>query len=141
MRTLVTIAILFALVLAAGAQDQPLRPVLIDDSNVIIYPNPHVFAAANNICMTTDPLYDFITDEELVTAATNAVGEIAALNLAITNLPASSITSGNIAVDRLGNALVPNETSATVTFTDAASAEHEIVLVGGQVVSWTITPD
>jgi len=103
-RTAIIAAILIASALAAGAQDQPLFPVLMDGNNVIIKPNPQVFATANKIVMTTDALYSFITNSTLVSAATGTVADVAALNATITNIPAASVTSGNIAVARITNA-------------------------------------
>ena len=97
-------AILLAAPLAGVAQDQPLYPVLMDSGNVIIRPNPQVFATANRLVMTSDALYSFITNETLVAATTGTVETVAGLSETITNIPAASVTSGNLAVARITNA-------------------------------------
>lgn len=143
------------------AQDQPLYPVLMDSGNVIIRPNPQVFAAANSLVMTTDAMYAFFTNATLVSAATGAVTSIATLEATITNLAASAVTSGNIAVARITNAAatvgasiggnVPiaaltNALAAnlgTVDYTNvivsADAKTNTIIVINGLVTSWVVT--
>lgn len=69
MKRLLAIAVLLASAFAAGAQDQPLRPVLVDASGVIISPNGAALAIANRYVQMDSAFYDVITNTAAWTGA------------------------------------------------------------------------
>jgi len=98
----VILAVLAAFAAGAVAQDQQARPVIADAATgVIIWPNPTAWALANRLVQVDAAAYAVLTNTPVWTGM---VATVSAHSASLTNLPASSVASGNLVVARMTNA-------------------------------------
>lgn len=99
----VILAVLAALAAWAAGQDQVTRPVIADASTgAIIWPNPTSWALANRLVQVDAAAYAVLTNTPVWTGL---VATVAAHSATLTNLPAASVTAGNLASARMTNAV------------------------------------
>lgn len=99
----VILAVLAALAAGAAAQDQQTRPVIADvATGAIIWPNPTAWALANRLVQVDAAAYAVLTNTPVWTGM---VATVSAHSASLTNIPAASVTSGNMAAARMTNAV------------------------------------
>lgn len=99
----VILAVLAAFSAGAAAQDQQTRPVIADAATgVIIWPNPTAWALANRLVQVDAAAYSILTNTPVWTGM---VATVSAHSATLTNLPAASVTAGNLAAARMTNAV------------------------------------
>ena len=99
----VILAVLAAFAAGAAAQDKQTRPVIADASTgVIIWPNPTAWALANRLVQVDAAAYAILTNTPVWTGM---VAMVTAHSATLTNIPAASVTSGNMAAARMTNAV------------------------------------
>lgn len=133
----VILAVLAALVAGAAAQDQQTRPVIADASTgVIIWPNPTVWALANRLVQVDAAAYAIMTNTPVWTGM---VATVSTHSSTLTNLPASSVTAGNLASERMTNA-VPALSVGTFSIVDSTQLVYVASGVTNIVDSDITTP-